>query len=174
VVKSELQGLKKLGYLFVFLAILGCQTDLVHSEYQNIDDTSWNKDDAKEFLFSELDSLTSYNLFINLRNDNNYPYSNLFLITELNYPSGETFIDTLEYQMAKPNGEWLGKGYGSIKENKLWYKENIDFPDNGVYTLLVSHAMRKNGTVEGIVELQGLTDIGLEIEKSNYGNKGQE
>ena len=67
-------------------------------------------------------------MFVNVRNDNSFPYSNLFLITEFEYPNGETFIDTLEYEMALPNGQWLGKGYGSIKENKLWYKENIVFP----------------------------------------------
>ena len=69
--------------------------------------------------------------------------------------------------MALPNGQWLGKGYGSIKENKLWYKENIVFPSSGVYTLQISHAMRKNGNIEGIVDLEGITDVGFQIEKSN-------
>ena len=55
---------------------------------------------------------------------------------------------------------------GSIKESKLWYKENIVFPDSGVYKLSVSHAMRKNGEVDGLFILDGITDVGLEIEKS--------
>jgi gliding motility-associated lipoprotein GldH len=75
--------------------------------------------------------------------------------------------DTLEYEMAKPDGQWLGTGYGSLKENKLWYKENVVFPSSGVYTLEISHAMRKNGQVDGIVELEGITDVGYLIEKSN-------
>jgi len=67
--------------------------------------------------------------------------------------------------MANADGTWLGKGYGSIKENKLWYKENINFPVTGVYTVRIEHAMRKNGTVDGIVELPGIIDVGVEIEK---------
>jgi gliding motility-associated lipoprotein GldH len=67
--------------------------------------------------------------------------------------------------MATPEGEWLGQGYGSVKENKLWYKENIFFPVKGVYTLDISHAMRQNGKADGIQELQGITDVGFEIEK---------
>ena len=145
--------------------LISCEQGLIYSDFQSISQGSWDKDDIKVFNISEVDSISSFQMFINVRNNNSFPYSNLFLITELEYPNGETFIDTLEYEMALPNGQWLGKGYGSIKENKLWYKENIVFPVNGVYTLRIGHAMRKNGSVDGIIELPGITDIGVEIEK---------
>jgi gliding motility-associated lipoprotein GldH len=60
----------------------------------------------------------------------------------------------------------LGKGNGSIKESKLWYKENIVFSTSGVYTIEVSQAMRKNGNVSGIINLEGITDVGIEVTKS--------
>jgi gliding motility-associated lipoprotein GldH len=145
--------------------LLSCEQGLIYSEFQPISQGIWDKDDIKVFQISETDSISSFQMFVNVRNDNSFPYSNLFLITEFEYPNGETFIDTLEYEMALPNGQWLGKGYGSIKENKLWYKENIVFPVNGVYTLRIGHAMRRNGSVDGIIELPGITDIGVEIEK---------
>ncbi len=126
----------------------------------------WEMDEVLDFEFSQLDSVPAHNMFINIRNDNTFQFSNLFLITELEYPDGKTVRDTLEYKMAEPTGEWLGKGLGSIKENKLWYRENIVFPDSGVYKLRVTHAMRKNGEVDGIYILDGITDVGLEIEKS--------
>lgn len=148
------------------LLLLSCNDRTVLSEYQATGGNSWSKDKIVEFSFSELDTIASYNMFINIRNDNTFPYSNLFLIAELTYPNGESVRDTLEYEMALPDGQWLGKGYGSIKENKLWYRENIVFPDTGVYTLLLSHAMRKNGSVDGVVDLDGITDVGFEIEKS--------
>ena len=113
-----------------------------------------------------LDSTVTHDLFLNVRNDDRYAFSNLFLITEFDFPNGETLIDTLEYEMALPDGSWLGKGMGSVKESKLWLKEKIVFADSGVYTLKVSHAMRKNGEVEGIENLEGITDIGIAIEKS--------
>ncbi|ETN94140.1 gliding motility-associated lipoprotein GldH [Zhouia amylolytica AD3] len=69
--------------------------------------------------------------------------------------------------MAEPNGEWLGKGFSSLKESKLWYKENVVFPRNGEYKITVEQAMRKVGSVEGIQELDGITDIGIKIEKAN-------
>lgn len=151
---------------FIGLAILvSCSSNMVKSEYRATDGGLWNKDDIIEFSFSEIDTVEQHHIFINVRNDETFPYNNLFLIAELNFPDGKTVTDTLEYEMALPDGTWLGKGYGSLKENKLWYKENIVFPSSGVYTLRVSHAMRKNGNVNGVVNLEGITDVGFEIVK---------
>lgn len=150
---------------FITIILISCNGKIVESDYVATNSGVWNKDNSVSFTFSSPDTLNTYDVFINLRNDNTFPYSNLFLITELDFPNETTIKDTLEYQMALPSGEWLGKGSGSIKENKLWYKENIVFPENGVYTLKVSHAMRKNGNVDGVVDLEGVTDVGFQIEK---------
>ena len=153
-------------FTLVLVLSISCSERLQVSQYTAIPGGQWSKDSPVEFNFSQLDSTANHNVFIQVRNDESYPYSNLFLIAELEFPNGETIRDTLEYEMASADGQWLGKGFGSIKENKLWYKENIVFPVNGVYTLQISHAMRKNGNVDGINNLQGITDIGFEIEKS--------
>ncbi len=144
-----------------------CNTKLVKSEFRATNSGAWNKDNTIAFSFSEIDTVQRHNIFINVRNDATFAYSNLFLIAELEFPTGETLKDTLQYEMALPDGTWLGKGYGSIKENKLWYKENIVFPTTGVYTIRISQAMRKNGSVNGVVNLEGITDVGYEIERSS-------
>ena len=159
--------LKSLGVFFLVIFMVSCDKQTIKSDYSPTQNGRWNKDSVVKFSFQELDTLQKYNMFINLRNDGTYPYSNLFLIAELKFPNGDMVRDTLEYEMAKPDGQWLGTGYGSLKENKLWYKENVVFPSSGVYTLEISHALRKNGQVDGIVELEGITDVGYLIEKSN-------
>lgn len=153
--------------LIGLMGMVSCDENFVVSEYKATDQGAWDKSNIIEFTFADIDTVQSHNMFINVRNDGTFPYSNLFLIAELNFPSGETVKDTLEYEMALPDGRWLGTGQGSIKENKLWYKEGIVFPSFGVYTLRLSHAMRKNGSVEGIAVLPGITDVGFEIVKSN-------
>ncbi|MCL4114243.1 UNVERIFIED_CONTAM: hypothetical protein GTU68_065124 [Idotea baltica] len=150
----------------LLLLVFSCNTTTVKTEYKSTENGAWLKDSIVQFTFAELDSTERYNMFINIRNDQTFAYNNLYLIAEINFPSGESVRDTLEYEMAMPDGTWLGKGYGSIKENKLWYKENIVFPTSGVYTLQLSHAMRTNGAVDGVVSLNGITDVGFEIEKS--------
>lgn len=138
---------------------------MVYSEYQPLNNGIWNKKDTLQFQVQDIDSTNKHHVFLNVRNDERYAFSNLFLILEMEAPNGNTTIDTLEYEMALPSGEWLGKGSGSVKESKLWYKENVDFKDSGVYTFKVLHAMRQNGEVEGLEALIGITDVGIQIEK---------
>ena len=164
--KDALKMPKVLFVFLIFVLMVSCGEGLVKSEFQSTDNGMWVKDNLIEFTFSEMDTIQVHDMFINVRNDNSFPYNNLFLIANLEFPDGESVTDTLEYEMALPDGTWLGKGYGSIKENKLWYKENIVFASSGVYTLRVSHAMRKNGDVNGVINLEGITDVGFEIVKS--------
>ena len=86
------------------------------------------------------------------------------------YPHGKTIKDTLEYRMADPTGKLLGTGLTDVKENKLWYKgneSNFIFDEVGEYTVNIQHAMRENGKVNGVLELEGITDIGFRIENIN-------
>lgn len=158
--------LKYLCILLGMALLASCNSDLVFSQYRATNGAAWGNDETVKFDFNAPDTISRHHLFINIRNDNQFPYSNLFLIATFSFPDGTTVKDTLEYEMALPDGTWMGKGMGSVKENKLWYKENIIFPFNGVYTLELVHAMRKNGSVEGIQSLPGISDVGLDIEKS--------
>lgn len=146
---------------FVFTS---CDSDRVFDDYKSLPN-QWNKDSILTFNLENIDTLQSYNLFINVRNNNDFEYSNLFLISEIQFPQGKVITDTLEYEMAAPNGKWLGTGFGDVKENKLWYKENVQFPESGKYKVSIKHAMRKNGNEQGIENLKGITEIGFRIEK---------
>jgi len=145
------------------LLIVSCDSNSVYDNYKSIPN-SWHKDSIVSFKVTPPDSTNAYNLFVNLRNTTTYKYNNLFLIVEMVFPHGKTIKDTLEYKMAEPNGKLLGEGYMDIKENKLWYKQNIVFKEKGEYTINIQHAMRENGKVNGVIELEGITDIGFRIE----------
>ena len=105
-------------------------------------------------------------MFVNIRNNNSYPFNNLFLIVSLLQPDGVTKVDTLEYQMAKEDGTLLGDGFSDIKESKLWYKENTRFPKVGKYTVNIQQAVRETGKVSGMEQLQGISEVGFRIEKA--------
>ena len=142
----------------------------MYDEYKTISKT-WKKGDVVPFTFKAPDTTNSYNLFLNIRNNNDYEFSNLFLIVGLKTPDGNKTIDTLEYEMTTPRGEWLGTGFSDIKENKLWFKEQFLFPKNGEFTLSIEHAIRKNGDTRGVAELKGITEVGFRIEKNTKEKK---
>src|SRR5690606_9835218 len=116
------------------------------------------------FSLPKLDSITPYNLYVNVRNNDNYEFSNLFLIVSLEHESGITKVDTLEYIMATPEGELLGEGFSDIKESKLIYKEQAYFKPAGQYNVSIRQAVRQNGQVFGVEKLEGISDIGFRIE----------
>ena len=160
---------KKIRLILVCLLVVftSCDSNQVFDQYQSVS-KQWNKGEIIEFNFQAPDSLNPYNLFVNLRNNNAYKYSNLFLIVELNYPNGKVITDTLEYEMAKPDGTFLGSGFSDVKENRLWYKgyeKPFVFTENGQYKVNIQQAMRENGNTNGIENLQGILDIGFRIEK---------
>lgn len=153
-----------LPLFLVLLLVSSCDPKRVFDEYESLPN-HWNKDSVITFRIEGMDTVQTYDLFINIRNNNAYPYSNLFLITEMNFPNGKVIVDTLEYEMARPDGTWLGEGFSNIKESKLWYKENVEFSEIGTYTVKIRHAMRQNGEVDGIDNLKGITEVGFRIEK---------
>jgi len=148
------------------LLLVSCDKKRVFDEYKSING-KWNRDSIVSFSFDQKDTVSKYNLFINVRNNNSYPYNNMFLIVQLQQPGTKlTKVDTLEYQMANPDGSLMGDGFTDIKESKLWYKENVKFPKAGKYTVSIQQAVRKSGEVPGVEELDGVTDLGFRIEST--------
>ena len=149
----------------VFL-LASCDKKRVFDEYKELDG-KWKKDNVLSFSFDQKDTVSKYNMFVNVRNNNSYPYSNLYLIVQLQEPGSKlTKVDTLEYPMANADGSLMGDGFTDVKESKLWYKENVRFPKAGKYTVSIQHAVRKGGEVPGVEELDGVTDVGLRIEST--------
>lgn len=152
--------------IIVSLITLSCNDSTVFDIYKPISKTQWHKDSIISFDFNPIDTISTNSIYINLRNNNDYQYSNLFLIVGIDFPNNFSVIDTLEYEMADAEGKFLGSGFTDLKENKLEYKSNVVFPSTGTYNISVQHAMRKSGDIEGISLLQGITDVGLRIEKN--------
>lgn len=150
--------------LIVVLALASCDSNRVFDKYKPVPNT-WNKENIISFDLNPNDSIQPFNLFVNLRNTNAYKFSNIFLIVDMVNPNGKIQKDTLEYKMAEPSGKLLGSGYTDIKENKLWYKEGFIFKEAGNYTVRIQQAMRERGNVDGVVNLDGITDVGFRIEK---------
>ncbi len=167
-----MQMLRKASWLFLIITscflITNCDSNAVFDVYKSVPN-QWNKDSVASFNFKAPDTTKNYNLFVNVRNTNAYKFSNLFLTVELNYPNGRTVKDTLEYKMAAPNGELLGTGFTDVKESKLWFrgfKDPFKFNEEGDYIINIQHAMRSNGDVNGIVNLEGITDVGFRVEQA--------
>lgn len=155
--------------LFLFFALVAtsfftaCQSTDFFNEYQSVSG-GWEKDDVKTFNFESLDTLQERTSYINVRTNSEYPYSNLFLIVKLFPPEGEATVDTLQYQMANADGSMLGSGFTDVKEHKLVWREHQKLEKQGVYRVEIEHAIRKVNEVNGDAVLNGITEIGLQVQ----------
>ncbi|KPH11627.1 gliding motility lipoprotein GldH [Chryseobacterium sp. ERMR1:04] len=121
-------------------------------------DNKWNKKSEQKFNLEISDPQNPKNIIFVVRNNNNYPYSNIrFIVNFTNLQNKKKETDTLNYVLAKPNGEWLGTGFGDTKETLFQYKLNYKFPEKGKYEIGMVQAMRNDA-------LPGIEDIGVKIE----------
>ena len=147
--------------IFIALLFFSCDKKRVFDEYKTVG-SGWNKDSIVSFDLPALDSTKQYNLFVNLRANDDYKFNNIFLIVAMEQKNGFTKVDTLEYQMANPDGTLLGNGFTDLKESKLFYKEKVRF--KGQFKVYIKQALRENGKVPGVSVLDGITDVGFRIE----------
>lgn len=152
------------SFIFLSIVLISCDSNRFFDEYKSIENNVWLRNKPIEFEVAIEDTISKNNLFINLRNNKDYEFSNLFVIAEISFPDGFRVIDTLEYEMTDKSGNFLGVGYTDIKENKLFYKERVRFNQIGNYSVKVEQAMRKIGNIQALDSLRGVTDLGFRIE----------
>lgn len=160
---NKLVTVVAISIVFVFIS---CDKNQQFDKYESTNG-AWKKSDVKKFIFEQNDTINPYNLFINIRNNSDYPYNNLFLIVKMSDSKGKAIIDTLEYQMALPDGTLLGDGFTDFKVSKLFYRENFKFENTGNYSIEIEHAIRENGKIKGDSLLPGISDVGFRVENIN-------
>ena len=156
---------KQLSLVALTFLLFSCNSNVVFDQYIPIEDQEWHSEKGVDFIINNLDTISVNNVFINIRNNKNYEFSSLFLIAKLELPNGYKVIDTLEYEMTDASGNWLGSGFTDLKENKLFYKENVVFSEIGTYKFNIQNATRGINDIQGKNPLEGITDVGLSIEK---------
>ena len=135
-------------FSMAFLLLASCGENIQYSEYETLPQ-GWSANKPIAFRYQATDTLQKHNLFI----------------TKMEFPNNQVVVDTLEYEMATTEGKWLGEG-ASIKDSKLWYKEGVIFPTKGTYTFSIEQADRSLGKEKGVENLQGITEVGFQIEGS--------
>ncbi|MDR1526115.1 MAG: gliding motility lipoprotein GldH [Dysgonamonadaceae bacterium] len=143
--------------LFICLLLPACSQPEVFSEFRSFSDARWDKREAIRFETSIRDISVPYRVMIELRNNDYYPFRNLWLFIEYQTPGGSVRTDTLCTDLADAYGKWYGTGI-SLYSYSFPYQINVQYPDTGTYSYTIRQGMRAD-------VLKGITDIGLRISK---------
>lgn len=143
----------------MILILFACKFESMYEKAIDIPHGEWNKKQNILFEIPVTDTLNGYDILLNIRNTNDYPYSNLFVFVTLSAPNGQNKVDTLELTLADDKGKWLGHGYTGIWNNEKMYRKQVRFSHSGTYRLSVQQGMRDD-------VLRGIPDVGIRIERT--------
>lgn len=140
------------------LAIQGCvDKNVVVDTFESMPKQTWTYVKPVKTTLNVTDSTQAYNIYVNFRHTPEYKYANIWLRFHIIGPNQKDIPVRQEFQLAMPDGKWLGNGSGSLYSYQLIYKQDYKFAGTGKYTLLVEQNMRDN-------PLRGISDVGIYVE----------
>lgn len=154
---------QRLAPLILLFLMLGCkgkdqQGGALLNEFVHLPSSGWQYDDVRKFTLSVSDTAKEYDIYLKVRNDKRYSYSNLWVYVKITSPLGDVHTVREEIILADDLGYWLGKAEGrSLHELDHLYQKAFRFPYLGIYSLELQHAMRDS-------ILLNVTDIGVSVE----------
>lgn len=145
--------------LAFILLFCGCTNKSIVDINVGIPENNWSYAKPVKATLEIKDSSLAYTLSFKIRNSADYRYSNIYVVMRL---KGESLSKRTRYQfqLAKADGTWLGKGSGDLYSNTFSLLKNFHFPKPGKYEIEIEQNMRDNPLV-------GVSDVGIVVEPSN-------
>ncbi|MFN3839735.1 MAG: gliding motility lipoprotein GldH [Cyclobacteriaceae bacterium] len=153
--------MRKLIIVSLMLLLTACDSSRIYEKNHNFAKRWWVASEQPRFDFEIPDSSKPYNLYLNVRNESVYAFSNLYVTWHLLDSAGTELQQklTTEFLFDKKTGKPLGKsGIGDIYDHRFPLLSNHRFPYTGRYALQFEHFMRTD-------TLKGVLAVGLRIEK---------
>lgn len=146
----------------LILIFTSCDPGMVYDKFEKVENQEWKWEDVKRFEVEMTDTQQSYNIYANIRHTKDYPLSNLYLFITIKGPMDNVLRDTVEIQIARADGKWLGKnwygsGFGEIKFVRSKIRSDVRFAHSGLYVFEVEQGMRLPSIP--------VSDVGIRIEK---------
>ena len=150
------------GLLLVCLAVFysSCDQSRTYEKNVTIKGYIWDSKFIPEYEIEIKDTSVQYNLYVNVRHAEVYPFRNIWLLIESQFPDGTKSSKRIEIILADEGGKWYGEGLGDIWDYRALIQENAFFNQPGKYVFTLQHNMRTD-------PLPGIMSIGFRVENTN-------
>jgi gliding motility-associated lipoprotein GldH len=155
--------LKKSIYFFIALICFffaSCDKTLVYEQNSRLADAEWNYKDQPAFKVKITDTAQLYNIYVNLRFEAEYAYSNIFFMFNITGPDSIKVHDRIQCDLFDNEGLPMGKGIGDMFFVRYKLKSDYRFRKPGEYEIMLEQNMRED-------HLMGVHDIGVRVEKAD-------
>ncbi|MBD8389513.1 gliding motility lipoprotein GldH [Dysgonomonas sp. BGC7] len=163
--RNKTSRMHKSGYTYLILLLvslmnISCNKQEVYYHFHEIKDAKWQQKDTLTF---DVDSTaitpnTLYSVAIEVSNNVNYPYQNIWFFVQHNFTADSTYTEiSREYKLADEFGKWQGSGFGTLYQVSFPLTD-IVFREKKNYRIKIEHGMRDE-------PLNGIEKIGIKISK---------
>lgn len=143
----------------VLLLAVACTPNEDYSKMHTISQYEWHRSDSLDFDVFVDDTTAVYDLYITIRHNNDYDFSNLWFYLHTNYPSGKSGHLRKQVKLADNKAlKWTGECMNTICSAKFPIVRNLHLSEVGQYQFRINHVMRTN-------PLRGVMDVGLHLAK---------
>ncbi len=152
--------LRFLSIAFITLMMtfcFSCDLNRVYEKYASISNNGWEIKSPANFTIEIGDTSVLYDMYINIRHNETYPFQNIWLMIATKFPDGTNLSRRIEIMLASEDGKWYGENLGDIWDYRTLIQENASFTQAGTYTFSFEQNMRQD-------PLPGIMAVGLRIE----------
>ncbi|SFD33321.1 gliding motility-associated lipoprotein GldH [Chitinophaga sp. CF118] len=147
----------------MLLATASCQPMKMDTYEKNLEipghQWSYSHKPVFEVTLQPQDTAYVYNIYVNVRHKDSYPYSNIWLVVNTQFPEGQPIPQRVELPLADMSGKWLGSGLDDIYEHQIPIQQRAILNKPGTYRFTFEQNMRQN-------PLPDIMNVGLRIEKA--------
>lgn len=150
-------------FFLLIIFVCSCDGDRRYEKNHDFEDRAWLSGDQPVFEFTINDTITSYNLYCNIRNSVKYPYSRIFINYSLLDSAGTSVSKNMigAFLFEEKTGKPLGSsGLGDVYDHQVPVLKNYQFKIPGKYSLKLEQFMRTD-------TLSGILAVGFRLETSS-------
>lgn len=144
-------------FLALLVALQACGNSPFFAENTDLKGESWSGQEPVSFAFVITDTLSAYDFFIDIRNNTNYAFSNLYVFLDLTHQDQLVIRDTIELPITEASGKWTGSVSGTLVDNHFLTYPQMVFTKPGAYKIMLQQAMM------GQDELAGIASVGVSL-----------
>lgn len=128
--------------IVIFFFLTACGSKYAFKKTYNISDNQWTYADSLRFEFNIKDTVTLYNILLNVKHTTDFKFQNLYTRISTQFPNGTRLSKPLSLELADKTGVWQGNCNAKTCNIEIPIQEGAYFNQPGDYVITIEQFMR--------------------------------
>ncbi len=138
-------------------AFSSCGPNYIYQKKHEFEADQWSYADTINFVVDIPDTLSIYNLYLEVKHSTDFSYQNLYANIYTQFPGGERLKELASLELSNNGGLWMGKCTSKYCTLNIPIQKGAYFNVPGKYTFTLEQFMRVN-------PIQGIKSFAFRVE----------